>query len=140
MINKLRLTDFDAGILFVRIATGGLMFLHGIHKVIHGHDAIQGMLKEKSLPAILWLGVPVCEVIAPILVILGVFTRFAGLLIALVMVASIFLAYGLQGFALTDYGGLTAELNVYFLLCGIALFLSGGGKYSVYKPTNDWLK
>ena len=135
-------TNFNSnlGILLLRFATGGLMLFHGIAKLTHGHEHIKGLLAEKGLPQFLWLGVPLTEVIAPLLLILGVFTRLSGLGIALVMVFSIFLAHSADAFTITEYGGLATELNLLFLFGGLSLFFIGGGKYALYKPENDWLK
>jgi putative oxidoreductase len=115
------------------------MLFHGVHKLINGHDFIKGILSEKGLPQFLWLGVPLAEIIAPVLLILGIFTRISGLSTAVVMFFSIFLAFGTKAFSLTPYGGLLAELNILFLFAGLTLFFTGGGKYSLYKSKNEWL-
>ncbi|MBZ4261499.1 hypothetical protein LAN14_23425, partial [Mycobacterium tuberculosis] len=39
-----RLSHDDAGKLLLRLAVGGLMLFHGIHKLIDGVDGISGML------------------------------------------------------------------------------------------------
>ncbi len=65
----------DLGKFILRLGVGGLMIFHGIHKIIHGHDMIIEQLAAKGYPTWLWLGVPVGEIIAPILLIVGVFTR-----------------------------------------------------------------
>jgi len=129
----------DLGKLLQRIAVGGMMLPYGIGKMIHGHDFIKGMLSEKGLPQFLWLGVPLTEVVAPLLLICGIFTRLSGLGIALVMVFSIVLA-GLDLFALNAQGGLATDLNLLFLLGGLAIFFMGGGKYALYRPANKWLQ
>ena len=129
----------DLGKLLVRIPTGGLMLFHGIHKLIDGHDFIKSALAEKRLPEILWVGVPVAEVVAPILLILGVFGRISALLISTVMIFALYLAHGVSSFMLNEYGGLEAEYNIYFILVGLGIFFAGTGKYSIYKPENKWL-
>lgn len=131
--------NLDLALLLLRIATGGLMLAHGLHKVIHGHDFIKSVLLEKGLPQLLWIGTPIAEVLAPILLILGVFGRISAALISVVMLFSIYLAFGSTAFTLTAYGGLQAELNIYFLIVSLALFLTGPGKYAVLKSKNYWL-
>lgn len=140
MGNSSKLLNTDLGLLILRLSTGGLMLFHGVAKLIHGHDHIRGILSEKGLPQFLWLGVPLTEVIAPILLVLGIFTRLAGLGVALVMAFSIVLAHLSDAFTISEYGGLAAELNLLFLFGGLTLFFTGGGKYSLYKPENGWLK
>lgn len=130
----------DFSKLILRLGIGGLMIFHGIHKLLHGHDFIQSSLHNKGLPEFLWVGVPISEVIAPIAIILGLFTRIASLLIVLVMLFSLFLAFGAETFTLTPHGGLKGELNLFYIFAGTALFFAGSGKYSVYRGNNIWLQ
>ncbi|MBP3942839.1 DoxX family protein [Sphingobacteriaceae bacterium WQ 2009] len=130
----------DLGILLIRIATGGLMLFHGVHKAFHGHDHIIGMLSDHGLPTWLWLGVPLGEIVAPILVIVGLLARFSGLLIAITMLVAMYLAYGAASFTLTASGGITTEFDLYFIFAGIALFFTGSGKYAIYRGANSWLQ
>ncbi|MDR2123303.1 MAG: DoxX family protein [Flavobacteriaceae bacterium] len=126
----------DLGKLLLRISVGGLMIPHGIAKLIHGHDFIRVMLAKKGLPEFIWLGVPIGEIVAPICILLGVFTRISSLLVAFTMIMTIFLVHQLGTFHITDKGGLGAELNLFYLLTSLALFFLGSGKYSVYKGKN----
>ncbi|WP_192348716.1 DoxX family protein [Algoriphagus sp. Y33] len=130
----------DLGILLLRIATGGLMVFHGVGKLIQGHDFVKASLAEKGLPTFLWIGAPLGEVLAPLLLILGIFSRLSGLMIAAVMVFALYLGHGMQAFTLTDTGGLDGELAFLYMFGGLALFFLGGGKYVVYKTKNDLLK
>lgn len=117
------------------------MLTHGLKKIIDGHDYVIQTLVDKGLPEFLWLGVPVTEALAPALIILGVFTRISGLMVSLVMVIAVFLSHSHEIFAINPRNGaLAIELNLLFIFCGIALFFTGGGKYSLYRPKNDWLK
>ncbi len=63
-----RLSHDDAGKLLLRLAVGGLMLFHGIHKLIDGVDGISGMLAAQGLPGFIAYGVLVGEVVAPLLV------------------------------------------------------------------------
>lgn len=133
--------NIDLGLLFLRIATGGLMFFHGLAKLLHGHEGIKNALIKHNLPEFLWIGVPISEFIAPILIILGVLTRISSLLIAFVMLFAIYLVIGVDNaFSFGPNGGLNSELNLYFILGGLALFFTGPGKYVVSKTRNNWLK
>lgn len=123
----------DLGKLLLRVSIGGLMVFHGISKLYHGHDFIKGMLTSKNLPEYLWLGVPLGEVFAPICILLGVFTRISSLLVAFTMLMTFYLVHGVEGFSLSQTGGLKVELNLFYLLTSLALFFLGSGKYSVYK-------
>lgn len=123
----------DLGKLLLRVSIGGLMVFHGISKLYHGHDFIKGMLTSKNLPEYLWLGVPLGEVFAPICILLGFFTRISSLLVAFTMLMTFYLVHGMEGFSLSQTGGLKVELNLFYLLTSLALFFLGSGKYSVYK-------
>lgn len=138
MSNSTKLFSTNLGLLTLRISTGGLMLFHGVAKLIHGHDTIKGMLSEKGLPQFLWLGVPLAEIIAPLFLILGIFTRISGVLLVFVMIFSLYLAFGLGAFGLGKYGGLNGELNLLFLFGGLTLFFTGGGNYSLYKSDKQW--
>lgn len=139
MSNTTKLANVDLGILILRLSVGSLMLFHGAAKVIHGHGAVKGILAEKGLPEFLWLGVPLTELVAPILLILGIFTRLSGLGIVLIMICTLFLAFGWNAFSIGEYGGLVAELNLLFLGGGLALLFTGGGKYTMYKSENELL-
>lgn len=130
------------GLLFLRIGVGGLMILHGFNKLIteNGHQGVQDLLAAKGLPTWLWLGVPVGEVIAPLLILIGVATRISSLLVALTMATSIYLAFGASGFSLNENGGFVAELNLLFMFGALALLCLGAGQYSAYTGANKWLK
>lgn len=124
----------DFGSLMLRLGVGGLMLLHGIHKLINGHDYIISQLQESGLPKVLWLGVPISEVLAPILLILGFATRISAFLIAFTMVMSIVLVKGVEGFFINPAtGGVNAELNILFLIAAITIMFIGPGKLAIYQ-------
>jgi putative oxidoreductase len=117
--------------LILRVTVGGLMLFHGISKLIHGHGFIKDQLASASLPEFLALGVPIGEVIAPILLIIGFKTRAASLVVAFTMLMSIFLVFRDKLFALNQHGGLAYELNALFLFASLAIFFQGAGAYAV---------
>ncbi|MGM5630437.1 DoxX family protein [Apibacter raozihei] len=123
----------DLGKLSLRISVGGLMIFHGIAKLIHGHDFIKEILASKGLPQFLWIGVPTGEVIAPICLLLGVFTRISSLLIVFTMLMTFYLIHGINDFSLSQTGGVKVELNLLYLFSSLAIFFLGSGKYSLYK-------
>lgn len=129
----------DLGKLILRLGVGGLMIFHGIHKIIHGHDMIIEQLAAKGLPTWLWLGVPVGEIIAPILLIVGAFTRLSSVLIAFTMVMSMVLVKGGGSFAISaTTGGIGAELNLLYLVGALAIAMIGPGSFRLYKGRKGW--
>jgi len=124
------MTD-DYGKLVLRVSVGVLILLHGISKLQNGVDGIVGMLDGHGLPAFLAYGVYLGEVIGPVLVILGVFTRIGALLIAGNMLVAIALAHMQELFSLGQMGGWALELQGMFLFGSIAVALLGAGRLSV---------
>jgi putative oxidoreductase len=121
----------DLGRLIIRLAVGGLLLLHGIAKLIHGIAPIHQMLEAKGLPSVIAYGVYLGEVVAPLLVILGILTRVGGILIFLNMAIAIFLANMGELGSLNQGGGWAVELPVLYMLGGLAIFCLGPGKYAV---------
>jgi putative oxidoreductase len=127
-------TTSDVGKFILRVGVGGLMVFHGIHKLIHGHDFIVKQLEINSLPSFLWIGVPVAEIIAPLLLIFGVATRISSFLIAFTMLMTFFLVLGTTGLGLNPAtGGLKGELNLLFLVASVAILCIGPGKIRINK-------
>lgn len=123
----------DLGLLLLRLAVGGLMIPHGIFKLIKGTDGIAGMLAAKGLPEIMAHGVIVGEVLAPLLIVIGWMVRPAAAVMVFTMAMSIYLAFGWQGFAINEYGGVGVELNLLYLFGALALMFTGPGRYAVEK-------
>lgn len=121
-------TRDDWGKLVLRLSIGGLMLFHGVDKLFNGVAGIEGMLAAKGLPAAAVYGVYVGEVIAPLLILAGVLVRTSGLLLAVNMVVAIGLAHAGDVFALSPQGGWAVELQMLYLLGGLALALMGGGR------------
>jgi len=118
----------DLGKLLLRLALGGLMLLHGIAKVIKGPAAINGMVAAAGFPEQLGYLVYVGELVAPLLLILGVLTRPAALVIAINMVVAVLLAHSKQLFSLNPAsGGWALELQGFFLFTALAIALLGPG-------------
>ncbi|XTZ37076.1 DoxX family protein [Salmonella enterica] len=129
-VNKM-FSHEDFGKLLLRLVVGGLMLFHGIHKLIDGIDGISGMLVAKGLPAFVAYGVLVGEVVAPLLIIIGVLTRPAALLLAFTMlVAWLMVGIGKTG-ALDQTGAWAIESLVYYFIAGLAIALLGAGRYSL---------
>ncbi len=121
----------DTGKLILRLALGILILLHGIAKLSSGVGGIAGMLTSNGLPSGFAYLVYVGEVLAPILLIVGIFTRPAALVIAINMVFAIYLAHASQLFTLTKNGGWAIELQGMFLFAAIAVAFLGAGRFSV---------
>jgi putative oxidoreductase len=71
------------------------------------------------------------EIVAPILVILGLHARIGAAIIALNMLFAIFLVHQAELLALGQTGGWALELQGMFLFGAIAIALLGPGRFSV---------
>ena len=118
----------DMGKLVIRIMLGGLLLFHGIGKVVHGVDMIQNMLVAHHYPAFAAYGVYLGEVVAPIFIILGFWTRLSSLVIAFDLAVAILLVRMPEMLTLAKSGGWALELEAFFFLSALALMLLGPGK------------
>lgn len=123
----------DMGKLVLRLTLGILIFLHGINKLVHGIDGIQGMLASHGLPEFLAFGVFLGEVVGPLLVIAGYQLRVGAGLIIINMLFAIGLAHSNEIFALGSHGGWKIELQAFYLFTAVAVLLLGPGKYAFTK-------
>jgi putative oxidoreductase len=124
----------DAGLLVLRLGLGALLLFHGVYKVTQGVAWIAGPLSGAGLPAWLQYGVYIGEVLAPVLVILGLWTRPAAFVIAIDMFMAIFLARrGDVSKVNPAGGGWAIELELMYLAAALALALAGGGRYGLGK-------
>ncbi|MDA8425303.1 MAG: DoxX family protein [Treponema sp.] len=118
----------DMGKLVIRIMLGGLLLFHGIGKVVHGVDMIQNMLVAHHYPAFAAYGAYLGEVVAPIFIILGFWTRLSSLVIAFDLAVAILLVRMPEMLTLAKSGGWALELEAFFFLSALALMLLGPGK------------
>lgn len=123
--------------LLLRLTIGGNMLLHGISKLTHGIDGIVERVVAHGLPSAFAYGVYVGEVLAPVLMIIGLATRASAWLVAFTMVVAIWLAHAGDVFALGDHGSWAIELQSLFLFGSIAVALLGPGKWSI--KNTGWL-
>jgi putative oxidoreductase len=121
----------DTGKLVLRVALGILILLHGVAKIGKGIDGIGGMLASHGLPAFLAYGVYIGEILAPVLLIVGLFTRPAALIVALNMLVAIWLVHRKDLGALNGQGGWALELQGMFLFAAISLAFTGGGRFGL---------
>ena len=129
----------DAALLILRLVLGVMILLHGIAKLPPPPEGLIGMLAKANLPSVLAYGVYLGEIVAPILLIIGVWTRLAAVVIAINMVVAVLLVHAGDLVALNKQGGYALELQAMFLFSAVALALTGAGRFSVggrYGPLN----
>lgn len=121
----------DWGKLLLRVTVGGMMLLHGIHKIFHGIGGIQAMLASAGMPTWLGYGVFIGELVAPVLLIAGIQTRIVAGILAFNMAVAILLAHSGDLFSLGKHGGWAVELPMFYLLASLVIVLIGGGRIRI---------
>jgi len=131
-------TTIDVARLVLRVMLGVLILLHGISKIRGGPGFILDIVDKAGLPEPFGYLVYVGEVVAPILVIIGLFTRAAALVIAINMIVAILLVHVAQFFTLADSGGWALELQGLYVAVAIGVALLGAGRYSAGGRHGIW--
>jgi len=120
----------DAGKLLLRLLVGGLLILHGFHKLVSGPGEVAGMLAAHGVPGIFAWAVYLGEVLGPALILLGVYARIGALLVMANMLVAVLLTRGLDVFHLNAHGGWGIELELFYGLGALCIALLGAGIYS----------
>ena len=131
-------TADDIAKLLLRLTLGVLILLHGISKIRGGPGFILDIVDKAGLPVPFGYLVYVGEVLAPLLVIVGLWTRLAALVIAINMIVAVALVHLGQLFTLADTGGWALELQGLFLVAAVAVALLGAGRYSIGGNFGRW--
>ena len=121
----------NLGKLVLRLTLGVLILLHGVAKLQAVPVGIMDLLANAGLPSSLGYLVYVGEVLAPLLLIAGLWTRVAALLIAINMVFAVLLAHASQLDDLSRSGGWALELQGFYFFTAVAIMLLGAGKFSL---------
>lgn len=121
----------DAAKLILRVVFGGLMLFHGVAKAKHGLGAVVFLLESHHLPGFIAWGSFIGEIIAPLMLILGVMTRYAAAIFTFTMLFATYLVMGGKLFALTPQGAWALELQALYLCGGFCMMFLGSGKYTV---------
>jgi putative oxidoreductase len=127
--------------LVVRLTAGGMLLVHGIVKTMAAADkglaawvagfAAGGLARRGIEPAVpLAYAVLAIETIGAVLIILGLFTRFAAAAAAIEFALITFVAHWANGFGFSSSGG-GWEYPLFWGLILFAIALRGGGPYSL---------
>ena len=125
----------DFGKLVLRLTLGILILLHGISKIKGGVGFLTPMLQGVGLPPWFGYGVYIGEIVAPIMVILGLATRTGAFIIFVNMVFAIVLVHRPELLTLGKQGGWALELQGMFLFTALALVFMNPGRYAM---TRRW--
>ncbi len=118
------------GLLMLRVALGLIFFSHGYPKLAHSAAGMQSFFVEHGLPGYFVYISGVLEVFGAVLLVLGVFTRAAALLLAIEMGVAIWKVHSAGGYlAVHNY-----EFPLAVLAGSFALATVGAGRLSLDHP------
>jgi putative oxidoreductase len=125
----------EFGKLLLRLGLGGLMLFHGYSKLMNpgSLDWIGGTLAGNGLPSVLAYGVYVGEVLAPLMIIVGLYARLGGWLVVVNMLFALGLAHSGELLSVGEHGGWALELQGFYLLGGLVVAMFGSGKLA-FRP------
>jgi putative oxidoreductase len=124
-------TNADLGRLLLRVTLGFCILFHGVAKIQGGIDGIAHDLIALGLPGFIAYGVYVGEVLAPLLLILGLYSRLGAVLVAVNMTFAIVIAHRPDVLKISEFGGWAIELQAMYLVTAIALALMGPGRFGI---------
>lgn len=121
----------DFAKLLLRATLAILILFHGVAKIFGGIGFITGLVAKAGFPPAFAYLVYVGEVVAPLLMLLGIWTRPAALVVAINMLVAILLVHSHEVFTLTKNGGWALELQGLLLISAVTVALLGAGRYSI---------
>ncbi|MHB8845009.1 MAG: DoxX family protein [Nitrospirota bacterium] len=140
MWKKLLYTNDDTAALVLRIALGAVMLPHGMQKLLgsfggHGFEGTIGFFTAKlGIPALFAFLAIAAESFGALGLIAGLGTRIAALGVTVTIGVAALMLHAQHGFFMNWFGQQQGEGIEYHLLVvamGIALMITGGGKWSV---------
>ncbi|UUX96181.1 DoxX family protein [Aquabacterium sp. J223] len=124
--------QFDLAALLLRLGLGVLVLFHGVAKVAAGPGYVGTLVAKAGLPELLAYGVYVGEVVAPLMLIVGLWTRLAAWVVVVNMLFAVALVHASQLFSVNARtGGYELELQALFLLAAVVVALIGPGRFSL---------
>ena len=125
----------DLALLILRVVLGIIMMYHGWPKLTNLGGTIEGFsgmgIPAPPLTAVLSM---MAEFFGGLLLLVGVFTDIAGLMIAIDMLGAITFVHAKNGFAVNEGG---VEWPLALLAMALALALAGPGRYAAGRPATS---
>lgn len=110
-----------AAMVLLRITLALLMLFHGWAKIRHGIGGIEQMIEARGAPGWLAYAVYLGEVVAPLLLLVGLWVVPAALVIAINMLVAFFLVHTKQVLMLQSSGGWALELQAFFFVTALVV-------------------
>lgn len=125
MIHKLH--NPDLGSLLLRLAVG-VVFIHAGWGKVNGMEQTISAFASMGFPAVLAYFVAYAEFVGGIALVVGMFTRYVGIILSVIMAVALFKVHFANGFGMQNGG---YEYVYVLLLSSMALVTLGAGKYSL---------
>jgi putative oxidoreductase len=122
-----RLDNKDAGILLVRLMIG-IVFVHAGWLKLTDMDMVVGGFAMAGIPKFLAYFVSYFEFLGGLALILGIFSRYVGVVLAVIMAVATVLVHFPNGYGMQNGG---YEYTLALFLGALALVTFGSGRYSL---------
>lgn len=113
-----------AAAIILRTALALLLLFHGWGKISGGVGWLVGVLEKTGVPGFFAYAVYLGEVLAPLLLLAGVFVVPAALLVMINMVVAVVLMHQPQLLSLNASGGWALELQAFFFISALVVLLT----------------
>ncbi len=114
----------DWGLLLLRLALAAVFISHAVQK-LGDMDKVVGFMAALGIPAFMAWVVALGELLGGVAMLLGVFTKYAGAVLAIIMLVAIWKVKAKLGFI----GGWEFDLTL--LLASLAVVSTGPGAYAL---------
>ncbi len=133
MIQKMLDTNNSYAALFLRLALALSILPHGVQKLSNVSGTLEALHTFYGIPTILGVFVIFIELLSPILLIIGFFTRVNAALLGIVILGAAFfhLEHGFYINWLGNQAGEGFQFHLLFVLASAAAVVLGGGKGSI---------
>jgi len=111
----------QAAMVLLRVTLAVLILFHGWAKITKGVGGVEALAVKAGLPGWVAYGVYLGEVVAPLLMLVGLWVVPAALTIAISMLFALALAHTGQLLSLASSGGWALELQAFFLVTAIVV-------------------
>ena len=119
----------NIGLFILRLVIGGIFIYAGYFKLTHMDQAIAGFASMGFSTFWVWV-VALAELLGGVAFILGMFTRLAGALFAIIMLVVIFKVKWAAGFTAWQF-------DLLLLAGSLAVIFTGAGKYGICKTCKE---
>ena len=117
-----------AGAIILRTVLALLLLFHGVSKVMGGVGWLVGVLEKMGLPGFVAYGVYIGEVLAPLLLLAGIFVVPAALIVMINMIVAVVLMHIPQFMTLNSSGGWALELQAFYFFSALVVLLTAKPK------------